>query len=150
MTERAIVGPDQVVSIEYRLTDEQGNLIDTSDGGDPLVYLHGHGQIIPGLEKALEGSGYSIGRFSRLDAAGGGEVTAPAGPNASTVAARSAASSAAASAVAVRARARSAPISPRRLTNRPRMPETPSGRRATMQDPTVTTARMAAPSHHGR
>ena len=55
MTERAIVGPDQVVSIEYHLTDEQGNLIDTSDGGEPLVYLHGHGQIIPGLEKALEG-----------------------------------------------------------------------------------------------
>ncbi len=55
MTERAIVGPDHVVSIEYRLTDDQGNLIDTSDGGEPLVFLYGHGQIIPGLEKALEG-----------------------------------------------------------------------------------------------
>ncbi len=55
MTERAIIGRDHVVSIDYRLTDEQGELIDTSDGAEPLVYLHGHGQIIPGLEAALDG-----------------------------------------------------------------------------------------------
>jgi FKBP-type peptidyl-prolyl cis-trans isomerase SlyD len=55
MTERAIIGQDQVVSLEFRLTDERGDLIDSSEEGDPLVYLHGHDQIVPGLENALEG-----------------------------------------------------------------------------------------------
>lgn len=46
---------NKVVSIHYTLTDDQNNLIDTSRGGEPLVYLHGHGNIIPGLEAELEG-----------------------------------------------------------------------------------------------
>ena len=49
------VGKDQVVSIEYTLTDDDGKTLDTSVGGEPLSYLHGHGQIVPGLEKELEG-----------------------------------------------------------------------------------------------
>lgn len=44
-----------VASIEYTLTDDQGNVIDSSVGGEPLAYLHGAGNIIPGLEDALEG-----------------------------------------------------------------------------------------------
>ena len=48
------VEKDKVVSIEYTLKDKDGNVIDASNG-HPLAYLHGHGQIIPGLEKALEG-----------------------------------------------------------------------------------------------
>ncbi len=46
---------DTVVSIDYTLTDNDGEVIDTSEGREPLAYLHGHGNIIPGLEKALEG-----------------------------------------------------------------------------------------------
>ena len=46
-----------VVSIHYRLTDVEGEEIDSSEGGDPLVYLHGGNGIIPGLEDALEGRG---------------------------------------------------------------------------------------------
>ncbi|MDX1624958.1 MAG: peptidylprolyl isomerase [Wenzhouxiangellaceae bacterium] len=46
---------DTVVTIDYTLTDEEGQVIDTSEGREPLAYLHGHGNIIPGLEKALEG-----------------------------------------------------------------------------------------------
>lgn len=46
---------DTVVSIDYTLTGSDGEVIDTSDGRGPLTYLHGHGNIIPGLEKALEG-----------------------------------------------------------------------------------------------
>lgn len=46
---------DTVVSIDYTLTDEEGQVIDTSEGREPLAYLHGHDNIIPGLEKALEG-----------------------------------------------------------------------------------------------
>lgn len=46
---------DKVVTINYNLRDEAGKLIDTSEGGEPLVYLHGNENIIPGLEKHLEG-----------------------------------------------------------------------------------------------
>ncbi|MDT8439125.1 MAG: peptidylprolyl isomerase [Wenzhouxiangellaceae bacterium] len=46
---------DAVVTIDYTLTDHEGTVLDTSDGRGPLSYLHGHGNIIPGLEQALEG-----------------------------------------------------------------------------------------------
>ncbi|MFL5354893.1 peptidylprolyl isomerase [Archangium sp.] len=49
------IANDSVVSIEYRLHLGDGKTIDESDPGEPLVYLHGHEQIVPGLEKALEG-----------------------------------------------------------------------------------------------
>jgi len=44
-----------IVSIHYRLTDDEGEELDASEEGDPLVYLHGAENIIPGLEEALEG-----------------------------------------------------------------------------------------------
>ncbi|MEY2862874.1 MAG: hypothetical protein RLY58_581 [Pseudomonadota bacterium] len=50
----ATIAKDQVVSFHYTLTDEQGTVIDKSEG-QPLVYLHGAGNIIPGLENALVG-----------------------------------------------------------------------------------------------
>lgn len=46
---------DLVVSLGYSLSLEEGTEIDTSRGGEPLEYLQGRGQIIPGLEKALYG-----------------------------------------------------------------------------------------------
>jgi FKBP-type peptidyl-prolyl cis-trans isomerase SlyD len=46
---------DNVVSIEYRLHLGDGKIIDESDAGDPLVYLHGYEEIVPGLERAIEG-----------------------------------------------------------------------------------------------
>ncbi len=46
---------NKVVSIDYTVKDESDNIIDTSEGKEPLAYLHGAGNIIPGLEKALEG-----------------------------------------------------------------------------------------------
>ncbi|MBK8163096.1 MAG: peptidylprolyl isomerase [Gammaproteobacteria bacterium] len=46
---------DCVVSIHYTLTNEEGDELDSSVGQDPLVYLHGAGNIIPGLEIALVG-----------------------------------------------------------------------------------------------
>jgi FKBP-type peptidyl-prolyl cis-trans isomerase SlyD len=44
-----------IVSIHYTLTGDNGQVIDTSRGREPLQYEHGAGAIIPGLEKALEG-----------------------------------------------------------------------------------------------
>ncbi len=50
------IARDTVVTLHYTLTDDSGEVLDTSAGGEPLGYLHGHGNIIPGLEKALEGN----------------------------------------------------------------------------------------------
>jgi FKBP-type peptidyl-prolyl cis-trans isomerase SlyD len=44
-----------VISVDYSLHLGNGQVVDSSKGGEPLVYLHGSGQIIPGLEKALDG-----------------------------------------------------------------------------------------------
>ncbi len=46
---------NSAVTFHYTLTDDDGNEIDSSKGQEPLAYLHGHGNIIPGLEKAMEG-----------------------------------------------------------------------------------------------
>jgi len=51
------IGKDKVVEIDYTLTDPSGNVLDTSRERGPLAYLHGTGNIIPGLEQALEGKG---------------------------------------------------------------------------------------------
>jgi FKBP-type peptidyl-prolyl cis-trans isomerase SlyD len=43
------IAQDSVVSIHYTLTSDAGEVIDSSSGGDVLVYLQGHGNLIPGL-----------------------------------------------------------------------------------------------------
>jgi FKBP-type peptidyl-prolyl cis-trans isomerase SlyD len=49
------ISQDQVVSIHYTLRDDTGEVIDRSADGEPLSYLHGHGNLIPGLERELTG-----------------------------------------------------------------------------------------------
>lgn len=49
------IAPDAVVSIHYTLTSDSGETIDSSAGSEPLAYLHGRGNLIPGLESALVG-----------------------------------------------------------------------------------------------
>jgi FKBP-type peptidyl-prolyl cis-trans isomerase SlyD len=44
-----------VVGIDYSLHLGDGKVVDASAPGQPLTYLHGEGQIVPGLESALEG-----------------------------------------------------------------------------------------------
>lgn len=44
-----------VVSFDYTLKDKDGKILDSSEGREPLEYLHGAGNIIPGLEKEMEG-----------------------------------------------------------------------------------------------
>lgn len=46
-----------VVFMNYTLTDDDGQTIDTNVGGDAMPYLHGCNNIVPGLEKALTGLG---------------------------------------------------------------------------------------------
>ena len=55
------------VSIHYTLTDDAGAILDSSAGREPLTYLHGVGQIVPGLEQAL--SGRTAGDAFRVDIA---------------------------------------------------------------------------------
>ena len=50
-----LIGENLVVVMHYTLTDDQGSVLDSSEGGNPLTYLHGAGNIIPGLESALVG-----------------------------------------------------------------------------------------------
>ena len=60
-----------VVAMDYALKDDEGTLIDQSQQGQPLVYLHGHRNIIPGLEAALVGKQAGDSAEVRVDPANG-------------------------------------------------------------------------------
>ena len=49
------ISQHKVVSIDYTLKNAQGEILDSSEGQEPLVYLHGAENIVPGLERELEG-----------------------------------------------------------------------------------------------
>lgn len=49
------ISQNKVVSIDYRLRNDAGDVLDSSEGHGPLTYLHGASNIIPGLERELEG-----------------------------------------------------------------------------------------------
>ncbi|HBS42656.1 MAG TPA: peptidylprolyl isomerase [Oceanospirillales bacterium] len=50
------IAQHKVVTIHYKVTDvDSGEVIDSSEGGAPMTYMHGAQNIIPGLEAALEG-----------------------------------------------------------------------------------------------
>ena len=49
------IANDTVVQFNYTLKDEQGEVMDTNEGKAPLAYLHGHNNMLEGLEKALDG-----------------------------------------------------------------------------------------------
>jgi FKBP-type peptidyl-prolyl cis-trans isomerase SlyD len=51
-----------VVSIDYKLHLGDGKIVDASEEGEPLTYLHGEGQIVPGLERELVGLGVGDAR----------------------------------------------------------------------------------------
>jgi FKBP-type peptidyl-prolyl cis-trans isomerase SlyD len=55
MNSLQLVAKDMVVSFHYTLKNEEGEVLDSSDGAEPMAYLHGHHQIVPGLEAALLG-----------------------------------------------------------------------------------------------
>jgi FKBP-type peptidyl-prolyl cis-trans isomerase 2/predicted Fe-Mo cluster-binding NifX family protein len=52
---KADIRDGRVVTFHYALKDKDGNQLDDSQNTGPMRYLHGHGNIIPGLEKALAG-----------------------------------------------------------------------------------------------
>ncbi|HEY8508069.1 MAG TPA: peptidylprolyl isomerase [Steroidobacteraceae bacterium] len=50
-----IVDQDSVVTIHYTLRDDAGRVLDSSEPQEPISYLHGHGNLVPGLERELTG-----------------------------------------------------------------------------------------------
>ena len=63
------IANDTVVSIEYEVKEAQsGNVVDSNKGGDPLEFIMGQGQIIPGLEKQI----------AAMEAGQSAQVTVPA------------------------------------------------------------------------
>lgn len=49
------IGKEKVVSIHYTLKDNSGKVLDSSIGHQPLYYIQGIGNLIPGMEEGLEG-----------------------------------------------------------------------------------------------
>jgi FKBP-type peptidyl-prolyl cis-trans isomerase SlyD len=49
------IARNTVATIEYTLSSSEGKVLDTSRNREPIMYLHGAGGILPGLEMALEG-----------------------------------------------------------------------------------------------
>ncbi|NQD36468.1 peptidylprolyl isomerase [Permianibacter sp. IMCC34836] len=49
------IADQKVVSIHYTLRDKAGNVLDSSEGNQPLAFIQGRGNIIPGLESAMDG-----------------------------------------------------------------------------------------------
>lgn len=66
--EPLVIAPDTVVTLSYVLFDEQGEAVDRATDAEPLTYVHGYAQIVPGLEKRLEGLKAGDAQSFSLDA----------------------------------------------------------------------------------
>jgi FKBP-type peptidyl-prolyl cis-trans isomerase SlyD len=55
MNEPLKISADTVVTFHYTLRGEDGTLIESSTGKDPVTYMHGHANIVPGLEREMDG-----------------------------------------------------------------------------------------------
>jgi len=49
------IADETAVLIHYSVTNDVGDILDSSTGDEPLAYIHGQGDLVPGLEKALQG-----------------------------------------------------------------------------------------------
>ena len=63
------IDQDKVVTFSYILRDDNGSELERSDGNDPTAYLHGHFNIMAGLESALEGKSSGDSFIAKLSAA---------------------------------------------------------------------------------
>ncbi len=75
MPEVSSIQKGKVVDLSYTLKDSDGELLDQADTQDPFSYLHGADEVVPGLEKALEGLNIGDKKVVVVSAAEGyGEV----------------------------------------------------------------------------
>ncbi|MFO8102082.1 MAG: peptidylprolyl isomerase [Dehalococcoidia bacterium] len=49
------IAVNRIATYEFKVTDETGEILDSSEESGPYPYLHGNGHLIPGLESAMEG-----------------------------------------------------------------------------------------------
>ena len=49
------VTKDKVVTLEYTMTDDEGDVVDTTDNGEPLSFIQGRASLLPAIEAAIEG-----------------------------------------------------------------------------------------------
>jgi FKBP-type peptidyl-prolyl cis-trans isomerase SlyD len=68
---KADIREGRVVTFHYKLTNSKGELLDSSEQDEPMSYLHGHGSIVPGLEKALTGLEAGAHQIVKVSAAEG-------------------------------------------------------------------------------
>ncbi|MCM2971220.1 peptidylprolyl isomerase [Larsenimonas suaedae] len=69
------IAQNTVVAFHYTLKNDSGEVLDSSEGREPLTYLHGAGNIVPGLEKEMAGKTEGEKFEVRVDSAEGyGEV----------------------------------------------------------------------------
>src|SRR5262245_25755904 len=74
---RTVVAVGRSVSIAYTLRLEDGTVVESTKGQPPFVYRHGDGELLPGLERALEGMAVGEKKQGTLAAADAfGEVDA--------------------------------------------------------------------------
>jgi FKBP-type peptidyl-prolyl cis-trans isomerase SlyD len=66
-----VVREGSIVALEYTLADDAGNILDSTDGSSPMIYVHGQGQLVPGLEKALTGMKAGEGKTVTVEPAEG-------------------------------------------------------------------------------
>lgn len=62
------INKDKIVTFSYVLSDEKGEELERSDGNDPTAYLHGHFNIMPGLESAMDGKSAGDAFVTKLTA----------------------------------------------------------------------------------
>jgi FKBP-type peptidyl-prolyl cis-trans isomerase SlyD len=63
-----VIGPDAFVTLSYVLFDQHGEAVDRATSTDPLTYVHGYAQIVPGLEARLAGLEAGAQRSFTLEA----------------------------------------------------------------------------------
>ena len=82
MSKALTVQDNNVVMIHYTLTDSDGDVIDSSEGQEPMAYLHGANNIVPGLERQLEGkaAGDQVTAVVPPAEGYGGPLCGPPGP----------------------------------------------------------------------
>ncbi|HMN50099.1 MAG TPA: peptidylprolyl isomerase [Ignavibacteriaceae bacterium] len=62
------IEPNKVVTMNFTLTDDQGNVLDTTDNGGPFSYMTGSNMILPKLEEAVSGMIIGTKKNIKLDA----------------------------------------------------------------------------------
>lgn len=67
MSDNTCIADGLVVIFHYTLTDDEGAVLDSSKGSEPMPYLHGAGNIVPGLERAM--LGHVVGDAFKVDVA---------------------------------------------------------------------------------